>query len=250
MFIQRFILALGCIFLTLSLLAEEPTESERERVQEIVEMLHSNPEVIDGLYDNLLRYLAEKQAYGVIDDADLAWLADNPLHPRMGAEQPQLTIINFTDYNCPFCKRLEPVLEQILQEYPQVQVVNIYLPMRQQRVDGLDTNSALYATQVWRAAADKYLEVHARLMNHPTNHSSRSLEQIARDTDTEAQLLADDTVSEVIERNLQTFRRLGFRGTPTLLVGDEAVPGFMPYERLQPMVEQALSKQAQRESGE
>src|SRR5690554_4532062 len=147
MFIQRFILALGCIFLTLSLLAEEPTESERERVQEIVEMLHNNPEVIDGLYDNLLRYLAEKQAYGVIDDADLAWLADNPLHPRMGAEQPQLTIINFTDYNCPFCKRLEPVLEQILQEYPQVQVVNIYLPMRQQRVDGLDTNSALYATQ-------------------------------------------------------------------------------------------------------
>lgn len=250
MFIQRFILALGCVLLALSVHAQEPTESERERVQEIVEMLHNNPEVIDGLYDNLLHYLAEKQAYGVIDDADLAWLADNPLHPRLGAEQPQLTIINFTDYDCPFCKRLEPVLEQIRQEYPQVQVVNVYLPMRQQRVDGLDTNSALYATHVWSAAKDKYLDVHTRLISHPGNHSRRSLEQIARETDTEAHLLADEAMHEAIERNLQTFRRLGFRGTPTLLVGDEAVPGFLPYERLQPMVEQALSEQAQRESRE
>src|SRR5690554_3003291 len=129
MFISRFLLVLGCLFLALSAHAQEPNQSQRERVQEIAEILHSNPEVIDGLYESLQNYLAEKESFGVLDDDDLAWLMDNPLHPRIGAEQPQLTIINFTDYNCPFCKRLEPVLDQIREEYPQVQVVNVYLPM-------------------------------------------------------------------------------------------------------------------------
>lgn len=240
MFMQRILIASIGLLLTLGAYAQQPTPTQQERVQEIMELLQSNPEVIDGLYDSLLLYVAEKEAGGSLGASEQEWLIDNPAHPWLGAEQPQLTIVNFTDYNCPFCKRLESVLEQVRAEYPQVQVVNINLSLRQQRAQGLDTNSALYALQVWRAAPQKYPEVHSRLMAHRGNHTGRSLNRIAKDTSTAALLKVDDTASEAIERNQQTFRRLGFRGTPTLLVGNQVVPGFVPYERLQPIVEQAL----------
>lgn len=242
MFIQRFMMLISCVLLAGSIHAQGLPDPQEERVKEIAEMLRKNPEIVDDLYESMVRYTMEKQQQGAIDDTQMNWLTDNPLHPWLGADKPVLTIINFTDYDCPFCKRLEPVLERIREEY-QVQVVNVYLPMRQQRVDGLDTNSALYATQVWKTAPEKYLDVHQRLVNHPSNHSRASLEKIAKDTGTEAQLVVDKDVSDAVARNMMTFRQMGFRGTPTMLVGEEALPGFLPYERLKPVVERAIKQQ-------
>lgn len=226
------------LLMVASVSANNLSDEHAERVELIAEMLRNHPEIIDGLYESVVRYSMEKEqrpATSATDD-----ITDNPLHPWLGADEPALSIVNFTDYNCPFCKRLEPVLDQVRAEYPQVRVVNVYLPMRQQSVEGLDTNSGLYAMQVWKQARDKYADVHEQLVNQQGNHTRASLERIAEATGTREQLLADDDVRDTIVRNLMTFRQMGFRGTPTLLIGDEAAPGFMPYERLQPMIEAAL----------
>src|SRR5690625_545562 len=117
MFMQRILIASIGLLLTLGAYAQQPTPTQQERVQEIMELLQSNPEVIDGLYDSLLLYVAEKEAGGSLGASEQEWLIDNPAHPWLGAEQPQLPISNFTDNNSPFCKRLESVLEQVRAEY-------------------------------------------------------------------------------------------------------------------------------------
>src|SRR5690625_3747768 len=113
MFMQRILIASLGLLLTLGAYAQQPTPTQQERVQEIMELLQSNPEVIDGLYDSLLLYVAEKEAGGRLGGAEQEGLIDYPVPPWLATDQPHLPIVNFTDYNCPFCKRLESVLEQI-----------------------------------------------------------------------------------------------------------------------------------------
>ncbi|WP_157960462.1 DsbA family protein [Marinimicrobium alkaliphilum] len=236
--VQHTLLMAFGLLMAASVTANTLTDERAERIDLIADMLRAHPEIIDGLYESVVRYSMEKEQRPQTGGGDD--LTHNPLHPWLGADDPALTIVNFTDYNCPFCKRLEPVLDQVRAEYPQVRVINVYLPMRQQSVDGLDTNSALYAMQVWKHARNKYTDVHGQLVNHQGNHSRGSLEAIAERTGTAEHLLPDDDVRDAIVRSMMTFRQMGFRGTPTLLIGDDAAPGYLPYERLQPRVEAAL----------
>ena len=50
--------------------------------------------------------------------------------PRIGSKSPKLTIVSFTDYNCPYCKRFDPQLEAMVKKYPDVAVVFKLLPFK------------------------------------------------------------------------------------------------------------------------
>lgn len=52
---------------------------------------------------------------GDADDQLAALLFNDPASPRTGATSPKLTIVSFTDYNCPYCKQFDPMLEKIVQ---------------------------------------------------------------------------------------------------------------------------------------
>ncbi|STT06346.1 secreted protein, suppressor for copper-sensitivity ScsC [Klebsiella pneumoniae] len=45
-------------------------------------------------------------------------LFNDPNSPRTGAKEPKLTIVSFTDYNCPYCKQFDPLLEKIVHDNP------------------------------------------------------------------------------------------------------------------------------------
>jgi protein-disulfide isomerase len=55
---------------------------------------------------------------------------NDPNSPRIGAKNPKLTLVVFTDYNCPYCKKFDPYLERIVEKYPDVAVVFKFLPFR------------------------------------------------------------------------------------------------------------------------
>lgn len=51
------------------------------------------------------------------------FLFNDPDSPRIGAKDPKLTLVVFTDYNCPYCKKFDPYLEKIVEKHPDVAVV-------------------------------------------------------------------------------------------------------------------------------
>ncbi|RAN79786.1 disulfide bond formation protein DsbA, partial [Bacillus sp. SRB_28] len=66
-------------------------------------------------------------------DAQLANLLFNdPNSPRIGAKAPRLTIVSFTDYNCPYCKQFDPLLEKIVHDNPDVLLIVKLLPFKGQ----------------------------------------------------------------------------------------------------------------------
>lgn len=68
----------------------------------------------------------EKQIEALIQEA----LFNDPASPRFGAKQAKLTLVNFTDYNCPYCKQLDPLLEKLVAKYPDVAVIIKPLPFK------------------------------------------------------------------------------------------------------------------------
>ncbi|UZJ43362.1 DsbA family protein [Marinimicrobium sp. C6131] len=241
---NRFLLnRLGTLVLATVLLAplawaDSLTKAQEEQLKTLDTLLRENPEIIDSLVTSVQRHLEQQKNSASALEDQREWMND-ARHPALGNLEGERVLVVFNDYNCPFCKRLEPVLEQAMQEYPDLKVINVFLPLRQQSVEGLDTNSAQFAMQVWQDAPGKFPEVHRRLMDKSGMHTARSLRDVAKATDTEAQLERSAGQGAQVQENYGVFTGLGLRGTPSLVAGDEVVPGFVPYERLKPLLEQA-----------
>lgn len=221
-------------------LRESP--NQRQLLDEIIGMLQQHPQLIPDLHANLRLFIANEQGREAALETHREWLYEEKAHPRFGPQRSERTLVVFTDYNCPYCKRLEPVLQRLHKQFPELGIVNVYVPLRQGGVPGTDSGSAQYALGVWREQRGAFAETHDLLLKKSGLHNEQSLKQIASRTGTEAQLQKNPAADKVIARNLEAFHALGLRGTPSLLIGDEILPGYLPYEQLQPIVAQALGE--------
>ncbi|MGR2703132.1 DsbA family protein [Vibrio campbellii] len=215
-------------------------KTSEEALQEITQLLKENPQILDSLHQNLQDYVAYQKTFNATLDEARAYLNDGK-HSYFGAENPELTIINVTDYSCPFCKRLEGELVKVEKEYPQVKVLNMTVSFKEQ-YEKNGYNSASYALNVWQNQHDKYKEVHDLLVKKPGPHDASSLQKIAKKTGTEAQLVDDKETKALLDKNYEYFTRLGLRGTPAIIINDQVIPGYVPFEELEKVIDQELKK--------
>ena len=214
--------------------------TQQQKLSEISDLLQQNPDVIDGLHASLSQYIAAQTSISNTLKQNHDYLYNNPLQPYFGSEDPKLTIINFTDYNCPYCKRLESGLVDVINKYPEIRVVNILLPFQQRIIPNLETNTAWYALNVWENNRSKFAEVHRLMMAKPSRHDSNSIMKIAEMTGTSAALTATEVKKKLVKKNERVFSQLGLRGTPSLIIGDEIIPGLIPVAQLEAKIKAQL----------
>lgn len=174
----------------------------------------------------------EKQIEALIQEA----LFNDPDSPRIGAKQAKLTLINFTDYNCPYCKQLDPMLEKIVQKYPDVAVVIKPLPFKGES----SVLSARTALMTWREHPQQFQALHEKLMQKRGYHTVASIKQ-AQEKSAATPVTLDDKSMETLSTNLQLARLVGVRGTPATIIGDELIPGAVPWETLEAVVKEKLA---------
>ncbi|CED56979.1 putative suppressor for copper-sensitivity C precursor [Aliivibrio wodanis] len=221
--------------------AQSVTTDQEQQLTEITSLLRQNPELIEGLHTNLSQYLDGQKSLDSILKTNHDYLYNNPQQPYFGAENPKLTIINFTDYNCPYCKRLESGLVEVIKKHPEIRVVNILLPFQQRMIPELKTNTAWYALNLWENDRSKFTEVHRLMMAKPSRHDSTSVMKIADLTQTQKELTPNPKKEELVEKNEKIFSQLGLRGTPSLIIGNEIIPGFIPQEDLETIITEQLN---------
>lgn len=207
-------------------------QDQNQKIEEINLILSENPEIIEPLHQYLTQHA--NQAQSIARYEPLFHHSDQPF---FGSEEPELTIVAFYDYSCPFCKRLEPELEKVVKAYPNVKVVHILMPLKER---GQTENSAALAMNVWKNDRSKFAETHELLVSKRGAHNVRSVNSIAERTSTEPMLAQDFDTQQLLDANYQAFIDLGMRGTPAMLVGDEIVSGYVPFERLKSIVDQKL----------
>lgn len=231
-------LILGSLMSTAAF-AELSTE-QTQQLEEINQFLKENPSTISGLHTSLEQYVAGQEQSKKAQAGSHDWLYNNGAHPITGNPDGKSVIINFTDYNCPYCKRLEKGLVQLASENSDIKVINVYLSFKQQQVAGLDTNAALYAMKVWKDNPEAFPEVNRLLMAKSGIHSKSSLEAVAKKTGTEAELKTTKEQNQVLTTNHQKFSALGLTGTPTMMMNGNVLPGYVPYDRLKDIVDDAF----------
>ena len=135
----------------------------------------------------------------------------------------KITLVEFFDYNCPYCRHALDNVLKFTKEEKDVRVVFVEFPI-------LSDDSRI-ASQAAIAAAkqDKYFEFHRALMQHQGPAKADVIFKVASDVGLDVEKLKTDmqspAVKEVIERNLQLGTSMGVQGTPAFFIGDEAIPG-------------------------
>ncbi|EOL8877119.1 thioredoxin domain-containing protein [Enterobacter mori] len=157
--------------------------------------------------------------------------------PRTGAKAPKLIIVSFTDYNCPYCKQFDPMLEKIVHDNPDVQLIVKLLPFKGQS----SVNAAKAALSVWQQQPDKFWALHQRLMMKKGYHDDASIAAAQTKTGTDS-IKTEDKTMDSLKMNLILSQVLNIQGTPATIIGDQMVAGAIPYEDLEALVKEQLTQ--------
>jgi protein-disulfide isomerase len=160
-------------------------------------------------------------------------LFDDPASPVVGAGADKVTVVAFFDYRCPYCKTLERYLS------PMAAKGDIRLVYKEWPI--LGASSALAARAALAAARQgKYREVHARLMASGFVPTRGYIEALAGELGLDVGRLVVDmeagTITAEIERTFGLAERLGFLGTPSLVVGRTIVEGAIAKPGLERLI--------------
>ena len=173
----------------------------------------------------------EQRAQKLIYD----FLFNDPDSPRIGAKNPTLTLVVFTDYNCPYCKKFDPYLEKIVEKHPQVAVVFKFLPFRSES----SLTAARDALTVWRSHPEQFMKFNETLMAKKGYHDDASIQEAQKRVGVNV-ATPDDTSLVTVKRSLIIAEKLGIQGTPATLIGEGLLPGWVPFEQFDEMVTDAL----------
>jgi protein-disulfide isomerase len=157
--------------------------------------------------------------------------------PFAGNPNGDVTVVEFFDYKCPYCKQVTPALEGLLKSDPGLKIVFKEFPI-------LGEPSLLAAKAALAAAKqDKYMAFHTALMAHRGTLDLNSIATVAAATGLNAEQLVNDMQSDEIVARLKANHdlalALSIRSTPTFIVGDKVMPGALSIEELQNLIKDA-----------
>jgi len=173
--------------------------------------------------------------------ADSAWL-----EKVAGNSRAPVKVIEFFDYQCPFCARTIPALEEALQHYPgKVQLILRNMPLSIHPDSMLAHQAALAAGE-----QGKFWEMHALLFAHQRELKLNNLMEYARqlklDLSLFEQRLKSGYYRTAIEQDMAAADGMAINGTPTFLINGQKLVGAQTAERLMAAIETALDpKKAQ-----
>ncbi|HEY0802549.1 MAG TPA: DsbA family protein, partial [Steroidobacteraceae bacterium] len=190
--------------------------------------------IILGVLASTIRLGAEDLG-SIPKSAEIAILR-NPGTPAVGAKDADVILVEYFDYNCPFCKKLAPGLQALLKSDPKVALVYKDWPILSE-VSKYAARSALAAG--WQ---DKYLIAHDALMGASHLASGGQIDALLRGAGLDVDKLMKDRdahsveIKALLRRNDSEARALGIRGTPGLLVGPHIINGVYDVPGLQQAV--------------
>ncbi|MGR3483944.1 MAG: DsbA family protein [Paracoccaceae bacterium] len=230
---MRPILPAALLALTATAALPQQALDEAEVKRLALEAILENPEIVMQAVELLERRAMEDAA--AASEAALAGLAPalerDPLAPVLGNPDGDVTLVEFFDYNCPFCRRGKVVTDALVADDPELRVV-----LREWPVLGEESVFAARAALAARAQ-DLYPQMHAALMALEGRATQDAVLAAAQSIGADMDRLAEDMASEAVEAHLTTSmalaRELGFEGTPSYVVGGQALlRGFVETDEM------------------
>ncbi|WP_288901456.1 DsbA family protein [uncultured Sneathiella sp.] len=235
--ILSFIALVGLIaFGVYQYMMEKPTTTEDEFGERVRAYLLSNPQVLREVIAELAKQ--EEMAAATDRKGLLASLStelkEDGYSFVAGNPDGDVTIVEFFDYRCGYCKQTFPEVMKAVEADG-----NIRLVLKEFPILGADSFLAAQAA-IASIEQGKYLEFHTALMSSRGGLTMERIRSIATDVGLDLEKLeADmkkDAVRAVVEKNYALAKQLGISGTPAFVIGDEFIPGVISSEQMQALI--------------
>ena len=164
--------------------------------------------------------------------------------PWIGAKKPKVTIVEWSDFQCPFCARVEPALKQVLETYKDdVRIVWRNEPL------SFHPN-AMPAAKAAMAAArqgnDKFWKMHELMFANQSQLSEAKYEEWARQAGLDLKKWRADKdspeIAALIAKDSAYGQSVGADGTPSFFINGKAVSGAMPFDTFKTVIDEQIKK--------
>ncbi len=162
--------------------------------------------------------------------------------PTKGGKQPKVTIIEFSEFQCPFCSRVNPTIAQVMKDYGNdVQVAFRHLPLPFH-------DNAMPAAEASEAAKEqgKFWEMHDKLFANQQNLGRADLEKYAQEIGLNMgkfkAALDSHKFKDKIKRDSDDAEKYGARGTPNFFINGRNLRGAQPVEAFKATIDEEIKK--------
>ena len=238
-----FALCIAAGILAVPLVAQDRngfSDEQKSQVKDMVrEYILENPEiVVEAL---TLLQAKEEQARAEQQAKALATHKDALFNPAentvIGNPNGSVTVVEFFDYNCGYCKSMVPAVTEIIEGDGSVRMVMKEFPI-------LGPGSVVAARAALAAREQgKYAELHKAFLQYKGRLDQDTVESVARNIGLDIEKLrrdmADPEINEILGKNMAIAQDLGIQGTPAFIVGDTLVQSAISVDRLRALIDDA-----------
>ena len=225
--------------------APAPSDAERTKIETVVhDYLMKHPEVIIQAvqtYEDRLQVERDKAAHEALSKRASDLLRD-PKSQSIGNPQGDVSVVEFFDYQCPYCKADEPELQKLLKDDGGVRLVLKEFPVL--GPDSVTASKAALAS----VKQGKYAALHEALLARKGHLDSAAIDDVAKSVGLDLDALHKDMegpeIADEITQNRDLAASLDIRGTPGFVIGGQILPGASSLDELKKAVADARAKKS------
>jgi protein-disulfide isomerase len=224
--------ALAAVSFASGALADKPlTKADVEKIMHDYIVEHPQ-EIMDSVNTYQTKAVQTREAEGLKKNKDI--LLRDSTSPDAGNPKGDVTVVEFFDYNCHYCKGALPAIQSLLEKDK-----NVHFIFRDFPILGPSSDQA----SRWALAAQKqkkYYEFYKAMMNNKSPIDEDMLAGLAKEVGMDVEQARKDAASSAtslqLERNRTLAGELGISGTPAFIIGDQIIRGAVPLEDMEHVI--------------
>ena len=223
------------------------TPEEKEKIRAaLIEIFEENPEIVIFA---IQEFQERQQAARMLPKIEnyRQYLEQNADAPVLGNPNGDVTIVEFFDYRCGYCRRHFPAVMDLIEKDGNIRFLPKQFPILdrpdQPAVSRMASLAALSAHK-----QGKFAEFHTALMSEPAGLTEDRIYDVAGRIGLDVDKLKADMKDKLLEKRIQNSlaigQDIGFSATPAYIIGDSVIIGAKGFETMQKAVEKARKKAA------
>jgi protein-disulfide isomerase len=226
-----------CVFATGAAMAQSFTPQQRGEIEAIIrDYFVKHPEMIEEL-----QALAQTEKLKKVIVENRQTLFESPRHVTLGNPNGDVTMVEFFDYNCGFCKRALDDMMTLIKDNPNLRVVLKEMPVLSQ--GSMDAAQVAVAVALQDKTGKRYLDFHQKLLTGRGQADKARALAVAKEVGADMAKIEKDMgggdVKAALQESFALAEALGFQGTPSYVIGNEAVVGAVGVKELQAKINNA-----------
>lgn len=222
------------------------TDAEKAEIGTVVrDYLLKNPEVLQEVIAELEKKQSAQEAAGrseaLVSLKGLIY--DSPRGNVIGNPKGDVTLVEFFDYNCGYCKHALEDLNKLTKADPNLKVILKEFPV----LGKPSVEAAQVAVAVRMVAPEKYYAFHNALLSSRGQADRAKALQVAKDVGIDPaaiqKVASSPELNATLDESMKIAQALSLNGTPSYIVGDEVVVGAVGYDQLKGAIDAQRKKQ-------